>query len=203
MKNVIKNSKKGILMVTLFATLLSFAKDASFYTVKDEAKRTALTLKNVKEGDLLSIKDDNGVTLYKESIQISGVYTKGFDLTSLPDGSYLFELEKDLEFSTIPFTVKSSEVVFNKEKETRFFKPFIRVEEDMVFVSQLALTEAPLEIKIYFTDNNYSSDYELMHTENITNTKKIERVFRLSGLTKGSYKVVCSSQGKEFIKIVD
>ena len=203
MKNVIKNSKKGILMVTMFATLLSFAKDASFYTIKDDAKRTALTLKNVKEGDLLSIKDDNGVTLYKESIQISGVYTKGFDLTSLPDGSYLFELEKDLEISTIPFTVKASEVVFNKEKETHFYKPFARVKDDIVFVSQLALTEAPLEIKIYFSDNSFTSDYELMYTENVTNTKIIHRTFKLSGLTKGSYKLVCSSQGREFVEIVE
>ena len=96
MKNAVKHSKKGILMVTLFATLLSFANDASFYTISTDAKRTALTLRDVKEGNLLSIKDNNGVVLYKESIQKTGIYTKGFDLTSLPDGMYVFELDKDL-----------------------------------------------------------------------------------------------------------
>lgn len=203
MKNAVKHSKKGILMVTLFATLLSFANDASFYTISTDAKRTALTLRDVKEGNLLSIKDNNGVVLYKESIQKTGIYTKGFDLTSLPDGFYLFELEKDIEIQTIPFTVKAKEVVFNKEKQESFYKPFTRVEGDLVFISQLALTEAPLEIEIFFSGNSYSSTLELMHTEKITNTKTIEKVFKLSGLSKGSYKVVCYSQGREFVKIID
>jgi hypothetical protein len=203
MKNVIKHSKKGILMVTLFATLLSFANDASFYRIKNDAKRTTLTLIDVKEGNLLSIKDDNGVTLYKESIQQSGIYTKGFDLTSLPDGLYLFELEKDLEIKTIPFTVTSNQVEFNKEEQTVFYKPYTRVEGNLVYISQLALEEAPLEIKIYFLDNSYSSEFELMHSEEVKNTKAIHKAFKLSGRTKGSYKVVCSTQGRDFIKIID
>ena len=203
MKNVMKHSKKGFLMVILFVTSLSFANDASFYLIKNDAKRTALTLKDVKEGNLLSIMDDNGVVLYKESIQKSGIYTKGFDLTSLPDGIYLFELEKDLEIKTIPFTVKSNKVLFNKEKQTNFYKPFTRVEGDLVFISQLALTKAPLEIKIYFSDSSYSSHSELMHTEKITNTKNIQKIFRLSGSKKGSYKIVCYSQGREFVKMIN
>ena len=35
MKNVIKNTKKGILMVTMFAALLSFANEPSFYSIKN------------------------------------------------------------------------------------------------------------------------------------------------------------------------
>ena len=59
MKNVIKHSKKGILMVSMLATLLSFAnEEVPFYSIKNEANRTALTLNNVKEGDLLFIKDN-------------------------------------------------------------------------------------------------------------------------------------------------
>jgi len=203
MKNVMKHSKKGFLMVSLFVTLLSFANDASFYTIKNDAKRTALTLKNVKEGNLLSIIDNNGVVLYKEFIQKSGIYTKGFDLTTLPDGVYLFELTKDLEIKTIPFSVKSNEVSFNKEEQKSFYIPFTRVEGDLVLISQLTLNEAPLEIEIYFSDHSYSNYQELMYSEKITSTKTIQRAFRLSGLTKGSYKVVCYSQGREFVKIID
>ena len=61
-------------MVTMFATLLSFANEASFYSIKNDAKRTSLTLDNVKQGNLLSIKDNNGIILYKEIIQKSGTY---------------------------------------------------------------------------------------------------------------------------------
>ena len=54
MKNAIKYSKKGIVMVTLFTTLLSFANENSFFNIKNDAKKTALTLKSVKEGNQLS-----------------------------------------------------------------------------------------------------------------------------------------------------
>lgn len=189
-------------MVTLFATLLSFANEGSFYRIKNDTRKTALTLRDVKEGNLLSIIDNNGVVLYKESIQKSGIYTKGFDLTSLPDGEYLFELEKDIEITTIPFSVKSNEVVFNKNAQTSFFKPFTRVEGDLVLISQLALTKEPLKIEIYFSDYSLSNQ-ELMHSEEIRNVKTIEKVFKLSGIKKGTYKVVCYTQGRRFTKIID
>ena len=200
MKNTIKNTKKGILMVTMFATLLSFANDASLFNIKNDAERTALTLYNVKQGNLLSVKDINGVILFKEYIQESGTYTKGFDLTALPNGAYIFELDKDLEINTIPFTVKSNIVLFEKENEKTIFKPMVRVEGDKVYVSKLALNEEPLEIKIYFEGLNGS---ELMFTETIENTKIIERIYRLDGLNTGSYKIVFYTEGREFIKTIN
>jgi hypothetical protein len=196
MKNVIKHSKKGILMVTMFATLLSFANEVSLFNIKNEAKRTSLTLDNVKEGNLLSIKDDNGMTLYKELIQKAGVYTKGFDLTALPDGSYIFELDQDVEISTIPFSVKSSIVLFNKELEKVIFKPFVRIENDLVYITKLALNEEPLKIDVYF-------DSELMYSETIEKTQNIKRVFKLTGLEKGNYKIVFHTEDREFTKIIN
>ena len=200
MKNVIKHSKKGFLMVTLFATLLSFANEASFFKIKNDAKRTSLTLSNVKEGNLLSIKDDNGVILYKELIQTTGNYTKGFDLTALPDGSYIFEVDKDLEIKTIPFSVKSNTVLFNKEEEKTIFKPSIKVDDDLVYVTKLALNGESLVIDIYFSNSNY---LELMHSEKIENVKNIEKVYRLSGIKKGIYKMVFLFEGRKFTKIIN
>lgn len=200
MKNVFKNTKKGILMVTMFATLLSFANDASLFNIKNDAKRTSLTLSNVKKGNLLSVKDINGVILFKEYIQEAGTYTKGFDLTALPNGAYIFELDKDLEINTIPFTVKHNIVLFEKEKEKTIFKPMVRVEGDKAYVSKLALYDEPLEIKIYFEGFD---GLELMYSETIENTKTIERVYKLDGLNEGSYKIVFNTEGRQFIKNIN
>ncbi|WP_339893984.1 hypothetical protein [uncultured Algibacter sp.] len=197
MKNAIKHTKKGILMVTMFATILSFANEATLFNIKNEAKRTSLTLHNVKKGNLLSVKDTNGVILFKEYIQESGSYTKGFDLTALPNGAYIFELDKDLEINTIPFTVKSNIVLFEKENEKTIFKPLVRVNDDKLYVSKLSLNEEPLEIEIYFEGLD---GYELMHSETVDSTKTIERVYRLDGLNLGSYKIVCFTEGRKFIK---
>jgi hypothetical protein len=200
MKNAIKYSKKGIVMVTLFTTLLSFANENSFFNIKNDAKKTALTLKSVKEGNQLSIIDNNGIILYREIIEKTGNYNKEFNLTSLPDGAYIFELDKDLEINTIPFNIKSNIILFEKEKEKTIFKPLIRVKDDMVYVSKLSFNEQPLKIEIYFTGSNGS---ELMFTETIENTKVIERIFKLDGLKFGSYKLVFHGEGREFIKYVN
>lgn len=197
MKNVIKNSKKGILMVTMFATLLSFANETSFFTIKNDVKKTALTLKNVKAGNLLSIIDDNGVILYKEIIQKTGIYSKGFDLTTFPDGAYFFELNKDLEINTIPFSVKSNTVIFNKEKGKTIFKPYFRVNQDVVYISKLTLNESPLTVAIYFVNSGESI---LMYSETVENTMDFKKAFKLTGLEEGTYKVIVSSEGRTFIK---
>ncbi|MEP1487804.1 MAG: hypothetical protein ABJL44_11355 [Algibacter sp.] len=198
MKNVITNTKKGFLMVTMFATLLSFANEVSFTTIKNDAKRTSLTLENVKEGNLLSIKDDHGVILYKEQIEKTGDYSKGFDLTALPNGSYLFELDADLEITTIPFTVESNVVAFNNALETKTFKPFVKVENDMVYITKLVLNNAPLKIDVYFKGDTYLSEPELVYTETVKDTKNVAKIFKLAGHGKGSYKINVITEGRKF-----
>lgn len=197
MKNVMKHLKKGILMVTMFATLLSFANEVSFFTIKNEIKKTLLTLKNVKQGNLLSIVDNNGVILYKELIEKSGIYAKGFDLTSLPDGNYIFELDKDLEINTIPFVVNSNNVIFNKKDSKTFYKPYTRVKGDMVYVSKLALNNEPLKIEIYFTS---AINTELVFSETVEDTNIIQKAYKLTGLEKGDYRIVFKTEGRSFTK---
>ena len=186
-------------MVTMFFTILSFANDDSLFIFKNNAKKTSLTLNNVNQGNILSVKSNNGVILFKELIKKSGKYTKGFDLTALPNGTYFFEIEKELKISSIPFTVSSNVVLFKKEKEKTIFKPFARVENNLVFVSKLALNKEPLKIDVYF---NTTSGYELVYTEHIENTKVIERVYKLNEINDGSYKIVFNSENREFIKLI-
>ncbi len=202
MKNVIKHSKKVFLMVALFATVMGYAKEPSFYISTNEDDRTTLTLAYVKEGNLFTIKDENGLILYKESIQQSGTYTKGFDLTALPDGAYFFELDKDVEITTIPFSVKSNLVTFDKEMAETIFKPTTSVKDDLVLVSQLSLNEAPFTVEIYFEGNGFGASDELVFSETIENTQTIKRVYKLTGLTNGSYKIVYKTEGKEFVEYI-
>jgi hypothetical protein len=195
MKNVLNNSKKGILMVTMFATLLSFANEASF--IKDDAKKTALTLTDVKAGNQLFIKDANGNILYSELIQKSGIYSKGFDLTSLPHGDYIFELDKDLEIKTIPFSISFKNVVVNRSKGTTSYKPHLKQKGNLLFVTKLSPNLEAMKISIY-ADNN--SEYELLHSEKITGVQAIERVYKLE---KGNYKIIINSDNKEFTKFIN
>ncbi|WP_299548090.1 hypothetical protein [Seonamhaeicola sp.] len=193
MKNVLTNTKKGILMVAMAATVMGYAAERT--SIIKDAKRTALTLNNVKEGNLLSIKDLNGLTLYKELIEKSGIYTKGFDLTALPDGDYFFELEKDVEIKTIPFSVTKNKVTFNKEEETLYHKPVAIVKDGMVYITKLAPDYEPLTISVYGTNNG-----ELLYTETIKGTMAIERAYKLEA---GNYRIVFHSNNKDFTKFIN
>lgn len=201
MKNVMKHFKKGILMVALMATSLSFAKEkTSVFMIKNDAKMTSIALRDVKKGNLLFIKGDNGAILYKESIQKTGLYNKGFDLTSLPNGEYLFELDKDLEISSIPFSVKFGSVAFYKEKEKISYKPYVRIKDNLVYISKLALNKEPFLIDIYFTGQGLP---ELMYSKELKGTRTPGKIFKLTGLKKGSYKIVMHAEGRKFVETIN
>ena len=196
MKNTIKTIKKSLLVVSVFTAALGNATEISS-TIKEDLKETVLTLKNVKSGDLLSIKDFNGITLYKELIKSNGIYKKGFDLTALPNGEYYFEVDKDLEIKTIPFTVNANTVEFNKEAEFTVFKPYVRQKGDLVLISKLSPNLEPLNISVYAETNG---SFELAYSEKIEGTKTIERIYKLN---KGNYKIIFNSNNREFTKFIN
>ncbi|WP_242083804.1 hypothetical protein [Aestuariivivens sediminis] len=196
MKNVLTHTKKVILIAAVFAVTIGYANENSLNTNKKNLRATALTINNVKEGNLLSIKSENGIILYKESIEESGKYSKHFDLTELPDGNYYFELDKDVAIKVIPFTVKLNEVSFSKEEETTIFKPFLREKGDLVYITKLAIRSEPLKITVFRIDHSGS---DLLHTETIKGVQNIGRVYKLK---EGNYKIVCHSNNKEFTKYI-
>lgn len=198
MKNVIKKIKKTLLLVaTMLTVIIGNANEISFFKVEGDLKRTALTIDNVKEGDLLSIKNNKGIIVYKELIQSSGTYKKGFDLTELPDGNYFFEIDKDLEIKIIPFTVKDNQVAFDKNKETVIFKPHIKEKNNLVFITKLALNLEPLKIRIY---ENYNDEYHLIYSEKFEGIQVVEKVYKLKN---GHYKIILNSNNKEYTKFIN
>ncbi|WP_194768635.1 hypothetical protein [Tamlana sp. I1] len=197
MKNVITIAKKGILAGALLVSVLGFAKDAKV-SVKKDAKVTSITLENVKQGDLISIKDTNGIVLLKKLVASAGTYQKGFDLTGLPIGNYFFEVDKDLEVQTIPFKINMINVEFNKSGETTNYKPHTKQEGDYVYLTKFCPNHEATIISIY--GEITEGDYKLIHSEKIENTQKIEKVFKLN---KGNYKIKIHSNNKEYTKFIN
>lgn len=193
-----KEVKKGILLVTMLGTMISYATGTSSFERKTEIKKTILSINSVKQGQQLIIKNNSGVVLYKELIERSGAYNKGFDLTALPNGDYYFELEKDLEIQVIPFKVRLNTVEFLKDKEVKFFKPVVRFKDNKILLSRLSLDHKPLEVKIYYEEAGSPSSYDLIHSEKFEGAEIIERVYTIDKTKKGAYKVVVKTQGREF-----
>jgi len=186
----------------MLAASLSFANEGTpFFKIANKAKKTALKLTDVKEGNTLSIKDNYGVKLYEEVIKINGLYIKGFDLTALPNGSYHFELDADVHIKMIPFTVEANNISFDSEMSKTIFKPTVRVKGNLVFISKLALDNEPLKINVYYEKENSS---DLVMTETIKGDKNIERVYKLTDdLKSGDYRIVFHTNGREFTKFIN
>ena len=161
-------------------------------------KATVLTLENVDEGQQLLIKSVNGTILYKEEIKKEGYYQKEFDLTSLPNGNYFFELEKDMEIQIIPFNVSSTNVKFAKENEVKIFKPLVKSKNNKLYFSKLSLDQKPVMVEIYY---NNANSYESIFSEKIENTQVIERIYSLDKEKSGTYKVITKSDGRVYTQV--
>ncbi|QHI37319.1 hypothetical protein IMCC3317_26980 [Kordia antarctica] len=190
-----KRIKNVVFIVAMLASVMSYA--SADYALNTKKISTILTLTNVKKGQKLVIKDADLSIIYKELIANDGIFSKGYDLTALPDGKYFFELEKDVEIVIMPFTVVSNEVKFEKEKEAFIYKPTVRTVDNIVYVSRLSLDTQPLKIKIYYRES-FGDTTTLVFSEEIKNTKIIERIYELSKLKKGDYTIVFKTQNREF-----
>ena len=194
MKNL---AKKNLIILGLFTSLLSFANDEHKTINEKEPKVTNISFKSVKEGSKLTIKDANGLVIYKESISKTGEYSKGFDLTALPNGDYYFELESELKIVLIPFNVALNEVNFKKEEENTIFKPVVRVKDEMVYLSRPSFDETPIDVEIFFSKN-----HDLIFSEKFEKKSEVKRIYDFSKSEKGNYTFVFESNGRKYSKSI-
>lgn len=192
MKKTIKNT---LVVAAMLGAITGYANLTPDSTSNENVKTTILILDNVKLGQRLLIKSKNGTIIYKESIGETGDYRKAFDLTSLPNGSYFFELDKDVEIQIIPFSVSFNNVEFLKNEEFKIFKPIVRIENNKLFVSKLSLDLQPMTIDIYYDGTN---GLEKIYSEKFESTKIIERIYSLDKNSAGSYKIITKTDGREY-----
>ena len=180
-----KKLGKKILVATLFLGTLCINAN----TITDNSV-TVLKYKNVKEGFKIAIKDNYGVVLYKETIQNKGNYIKGFDLTSLPEGVYNFELEKDFEIQIRPFKVSNNKIEYLNSDNYTIFKPVITKKNGYVYISQLALEN---DVKIEILNSG-----SLIYSEVVENQMEIRKIFDFKDAPANDYVVIVKTKDRRF-----
>ena len=183
--------KKIILVALMFGTLITNANDKD-NTNSKEAKRTVkVEFNNVKKGQTLTIKNANGLTVYNNDIQNSGDYSRTFDFSALENGIYSAELNKDFEIVIKQFYVENGLVTFLNNKNEKIFKPVIRTEGHLLYVSKIAFNKEPLKVVIYYKGNTILS-------ETISGNDLLKRVYKLSEKKVGNYTVVINSDDRTY-----
>jgi len=192
--------KNKILLFSLMITMFSYASETSSFSKKNGIKKTIIiSLDNVKQGQLLYIKDYSGVILYNEVLEKNGTYNKNFNLSALPLGDYYFELDKDMEIKVIPFKVEIDKVEIFTEMETLIFKPMVKSKENKVYLSRLSMNNEPLKVNIYYEGSN---DKELIFSEKIENRNIVERIYALDKQQRGLYKIIVLTEGRTFSHVI-
>lgn len=189
MKEVIK---KSALMLIVFLATQTYSNVADSIIIKNNENRNIIQIERLKAGSILKIKDEFGMTLHKEKINDSGYYSKGFDLSMLPDATYYFELDNADEIRIIPVLVEDQRTKRLESEESRIAKPNVKVDGQMVYVHQNSDEEQDLFITIYY------EGYELAFEESVKDAKNVKRSYDFSSSLKGDYTIIVNTGGKTF-----
>lgn len=186
-------TKKLTVVVAMFISMVNFAAASNTELNTSRGELVKVSFNDIKKGSTLMIKNDQGYILYKEFIKIDGDYSKDFDLTELPNGSYKLELEDEVKIKILPFKVTSKEVEFNKKEEFIISKPIVAKKGDKVILSKLTL-EGSKDIKVSI----YYNGTDLVYKENLKGDKFINRSYDFSTSINGDYSIVVTSDGRTF-----
>ena len=187
--------KKVIIVALMFGTLIGYANNNISDNDLKAKKTVKVEFNNVKKGQTLTIKNGEGIAVYNNEIKNSGSYSKTFDFSALEDGIYTAELNKDFEIIIKQFFVKNGLVTFLNNKNEKVFKPVIRVENNLLYVSKIAFNNEPLKVAIYYNNEEILSD-------TIEGNQILNRIYKLSERQNGNYKVIVSTDDRSYVKNV-
>ncbi|MBG7613642.1 hypothetical protein IU405_15410 [Polaribacter sp. BAL334] len=183
--------KQIITIALLISSLVSFSNTEIKNNFTDKTKKVTVEFKNVKKGHSLTIKDKNGSELYSETISENGNLSKILDVTSLDEGNYVIEMDKDYEIVIKRFQVSPNQVILLSDEEKIIFKPVIRNQENIVMVSKIEFDAEPTQIAIYFEN-------EVIFSETVKAETILNRVYKLDSEKKGAYTVVVYNQDRKY-----
>jgi hypothetical protein len=176
----------------MLGTLIGYANEDKNTTDNKAKKTVKVEFKNVKKGQTLTIKDEQGTVVYNNKIKNAGNYSRLFDISALEDGIYSAELNKAFEIHIKEFYVKNGLVTFLNNENEKVFKPVIRTKDHLLYVSKLAFDQESLKVVIYYND-------EVILSETLEG-QELQRAYKLSENKIGNYKVVINSNNRTFIK---
>ena len=185
--------KTTLLVALMFGTLIGYANDAKNPTDLEAKKTVKVEFKNVKKGQTLTIKNEHGLSVYNQQINVAGNFSRTFDFSALENGIYTAELNKAFEIIIKEFYVKNGLVTFLTNSSAKLFKPVIRTKDNLLYVSKLTFDKEELKVSIF-----YNGDEIL--TESLKGDNLIKRIYKLSEIRKGDYKIVINSNNRTYIK---
>ena len=178
----------------LVAIALMLGTLTNYANVEKISKNIRVVFENVEKNHALTIKDQEGVVLYNENIHENGMLVKFFDFSTLNDGIYTIEVEKEHEIIIKEVDIKDNVVTLNKAAEKVLYRPSIEIKEDRVFVSRINTDKSPLHVTVYYKDHEIAEETVASEKEVVT------KVYHLDEALRGNYSIVVSSKETSYSK---
>lgn len=191
MKNLIKT---GLLSVALLGSLVANASKI-ITTASSKGKVVYIGLTNISEGEVISIVDTEGVSLYSESLDESLAFNKKFDFTTTPNGVYFIETKEAKEITVTPVIVSDNKVAIVTESSKRFRAPDVKIEGDVAKVLIRNFHEFPVSISIYDTDGNVLK-------KQTSDSLLIYYAYNFTDLDKGDYTISVTQGDYNFTETI-
>ncbi|MFD1294756.1 hypothetical protein ACFQ5N_13010 [Lutibacter holmesii] len=194
MKNLIK---KSLLIVAVFTTIVLNATNTNNVVVNViDVKVIDLKLNN-SDGDLqISVVDTYGEILHVEKFTGS-YFSQKYDFNTLPVGDYFFEIEGQTKINLMPFKVTSSGIEFKNVVNDVYYKPTVRQDGDLLFITKVALDNENLGITLLDKELN------TLYKEELTNDINLGKTLNLEMLPAGDYSLLLKSDGKTFVEKIN
>ncbi len=177
----------------MFGTLIGYANETKNASNFARKKTIKVEFKNVKKGQTITVKSENGLTIYKQEIKNTGKFSKLFDFTALKNGNYTLELNKDFEIIIKNFKVENGVVNLLDNGRKKVFKPVIRTKGNLLYISKIAFNKKPLHVVLYYKD-------EIIVEETLKSEDIFNRIYKLSKNYVGDYKLIINSDNRTYIK---
>lgn len=142
------------------------------------------------------IFNSKGENLFECEFSAVGIDSKTFDVSSFPDGKYVFMVRDNVKEKQTPFTIRKGKVEFALENTSMTYSPGIQQMGSLVYVN--ALTGADKTVRVLVEDNYNTTVFEKTYDSDVT----FGKIFDLNSLPKGSYVVQVSFNNRTFSKIV-
>lgn len=192
MKKIVRSIAVVALM---FVAASGLAKEPKLSLTPNTEKSLNFEMESTSEKTFLSIVDTKGAVLYSENITVANIYSKSFNLESLPEGIYFLKVEDTMKETVFVFNVDDSEIVIAEKKEK--VKPIFRQKDGRVYLNLLNLDTENVKLKVY------DSNDRILFNETITDELNVEKVFNFENAFKDSYTVVVSDSNNIYYETVD
>ncbi|RZL43837.1 MAG: hypothetical protein EOO93_28190 [Pedobacter sp.] len=194
MKNLLKIS---LLAATMFTASATYANDG-IYTLNvktDESKTIRFSIDEASDVNL-SIRELNNQILFEENIHSSGAASKSYDLSALPNGEYLLNVESGAKLASYTIVIANNKAVVSAPKITQLLKPVFVQEKSILTLSLDNADNGPVEVQIL---NEYNEE---LYNETFTDKAKLVKKFNTAKTFGKELTFVVKSKNQEVSKTI-